>query len=282
MLGKLLKHEWKAVWKVPALFIGILMLTAMAAGITFMLPIWDSEWVGLPMSGVTLMLVYYFAIFASCVGIAVYMAVRFYKNLFTDEGYLTHTLPVTPRALLLNKVITMSAWNLISYLAVFLSFVVFLGIMVLALLPKNSSFARDILEVLRRLILGWPELLKEPAMEGFGGFCISILGMVFGGSFSGTMMIIGSITLGQMVRKHRILGAIGAYFALGMAVQFISTAILFPIMLTYIDNSRWDMEVSPFPVFTLIYSVMTVVMLAVAVGLYILSEYLIGKQLELE
>ncbi len=114
MLGKLLKHEWRAVWKVPTLLIGVLMLIAVVAGGTFALPIWDSEWIGLPLSGVMMIMMFYFAMIATGVGIMIYFAVRYYKNMYTDEGYLTHTLPVTARLLLLNKVITMTAWNLIA------------------------------------------------------------------------------------------------------------------------------------------------------------------------
>lgn len=125
MLGKLLKHEWKAVWKVPVLLIVILMLSAVMAGLTFALPIWDSEWVGLPLSGVMLILMFYFAMIAVTVGIMIYFAVRYYKNMFTDEGYLTHTLPVTARQLLLNKTIVMSVWNLIAMMAVAASILVF-------------------------------------------------------------------------------------------------------------------------------------------------------------
>ena len=97
MLGKLLKHEWRAVWKVPVLLIGILMITAVIAGGTFALPIWNSEWVGLPLSGVMLIMTFYFAMIAVSIGIMIYFAVRFYKNVFTDEGYLTNTLPVSPK-----------------------------------------------------------------------------------------------------------------------------------------------------------------------------------------
>ena len=31
MLGKLLRHEWKAVWKVPTLLIGALMVASVMA-----------------------------------------------------------------------------------------------------------------------------------------------------------------------------------------------------------------------------------------------------------
>ena len=33
MLGKLLKHEWKAVWKVPTLLIGIVMLAGLISAL---------------------------------------------------------------------------------------------------------------------------------------------------------------------------------------------------------------------------------------------------------
>ena len=112
---------------------------------------------------------------------------------------------------------------------------------------------------------------------------MSILFMILAGSFSGTMMVIGSISLGQMVRKHRILGAIGAYFAIKTVVQMVNMIIIFPVMFGFQNTmSRWDMDVSPFPVFTRFYGILTAVTLAVAVGLYFLSEYLIRRQLELE
>ena len=283
MLGKLLKHEWKVVWKVPMLLIGILMIMAMVAGFTFVLPVWGSEWVGLPLSGMMLIMLFYFSMIAVSVGITIYFAVRYYKNMFTDEGYLTHTLPVSARQLLLNKVITMSAWNLISLIAVGLSLVLFAGITLWALTPKDSSFAREVIETFAELMEEWPELIRSPYMRGFTGFCMSILFMILAGSFSGTMMVIGSISLGQMVRKHRILGAIGAYFAINTVVQMVNMIIIFPVMFGFQNTmSRWDMDVSPFPVFTRFYGILTAVTLAVAVGLYFLSEYLIRRQLELE
>ncbi len=282
MLGKLLKHEWKAIWKVPVMLICILMILAAVAGLTFALPVWDSEWVGLPLSGMMLIIVFYISMIACGVGIVIYFAVRFYKSMFTDEGYLTHTLPVNVHQLLLNKVITMSAWSLLGGIAILLSLVVFGSFTVMSLVPRNSTFARDVVEAVQDMFLMWPELLKEPGMEGFSGFCISILVLVLFSSFSGTMTIIGSITLGQQVRKHRILGAIGAYFAISMGIQFVNMAVMVPLMFTWIGDTRWERALSPFPAMTLFYSVMAAVSLAVSVGLYFLSEYLIRRQLELE
>lgn len=277
MLGKLLKHEWKAVWKVPTLLLGILMLIGLIAGSTFSMPIWDSDWVGLPMSGVMLIVTFFFALSGVSIGITIYLGVRYYKSMFTDEGYLTHTLPVSARELLLNKVITMSAWSLIATAGVIVSLAIFGGVAVLALKPLNSEFARDVMRALAEL----PELFSDPALAGFQGFCASLLLMMLTSVFSGTMILIGAITLGQMVRKHRILGAIGAYFAINTVVQMVNTMVMMPMTFGSMNNIWWDMD-SPFPIFTGFYTVMSLVFVAVAVGLYFLCEYLIKRQLELE
>lgn len=277
MLGKLLKHEWKAVWKVPTLLLGILMLIGLIAGSTFSMPIWDSDWVGLPMSGVMLIVTFFFALSGVSIGITIYLGVRYYKSMFTDEGYLTHTLPVSARELLLNKVITMSAWSLIATAGVIVSLAIFGGVAVLALKPLNSEFARDVMRALAEL----PELFSDPSLAGFQGFCASLLLMMLTSIFSGTMILIGAITLGQMVRKHRILGAIGAYFAINTVVQMVNTMVMMPMTFGSMNNIWWDMD-SPFPIFTGFYMVMSLVFVAVSVGLYFLCEYLIKRQLELE
>ena len=281
MLGKLLKHEWKAVWKIPVLLIGILLAAAMMAGFTFHLPIWDSEWVGLPLSGVMMIITFYVAIIGVSLGITIYFAVRYYKNMFTDEGYLTHTLPVTARQLLLNKTITMSVWNLLAMIAVVVSIFVFFVIMFLSLAPKDGSFARELVEAVRR----WPEALSSPYMDGFEGFCFGALFTVLAGAFSNTMMLIGAITLGQMVRKHRILGAVGAYFGFQIIIQILSTVVFVPMMIKMADSAYYqniyELQ-TPFPVLTPFYFMVSGASLVVGIGLYFMSEYLIRHKLELE
>ncbi len=278
MLGKLLKHEWKAVWKVPVLLICILMISAVVAGGTFALPIWDSEWVGLPLSGMMLIFMFYFAMIAVVLGVMIYFAVRYYKNMFSDEGYLTNTLPVSARQLLLNKVITMSVWNLIAMIAVGVSIFVFFAIMLFSLTPMDSSFARELVEAVR----AWPEALNSPYMDGFEGFCLGILCLVVTGAFSGSMMLIGAITLGQMVRKHRILGAVGAYIGFNVIVQILGTGFFLPMMFKILEYDNIFSQQSPFPILTLFYFVVAGMSLLLGLGLYFMSEYLISHKLELE
>ena len=280
MLGKLIKHEWRAVWKVPTLLIGILMIIAVVAGLAFSLPIWDSDWIGLPMSGIMLFMLFYVAIIGTGIGITIYLAVRYYKNMFTDEGYLTHTLPVTARQLLVSKAIVMSVWELIGSIAVLVSLVVFGGVTVLSLASREGEFAALVIDALK----GVRQLWNIPFFKDFQIFGVSTVCMELVSCFSGTMIVIASITLGQMIRKHRILGSVGAYFAISTVIQVIAMVVMFPVMIKMVvDNAfLYRFETSPFSFYSILWAIISVVYLAVGAGLYVLSEYLLRRQLELE
>ena len=54
-------------------------------------------------------------------GTSIVIVVRFYRNLFSDEGYLSQTLPVTPGQHLLAKTISGSIWAMIDYVFILAS-----------------------------------------------------------------------------------------------------------------------------------------------------------------
>ena len=124
MLGKLLKHEWKSIWKIPTILLGALMGLAVLAGFGFASPVWDSSLDGLGVLAVLTWMLFYLAVLGVSLGIMLYLAVRFYRSMFTDEGYLTHTLPATSRQLLLSKVLIMAAWIFLSMVGVFASILI--------------------------------------------------------------------------------------------------------------------------------------------------------------
>lgn len=274
MLGKLLKHEWQATWKVPTLLIGLNLFCSLAAGASFALPIWESDWVGLPISGVMVMMMFYFAMIGSSLGITIYMAVRYYKNMYTDEGYLTHTLPVSARQLLLTKVINMSIWSLLSVVSILVGMAAFIAMLFLFIVPDGVSLG----EIFTELLMA----LDEPEMAGWQLFMLIMILFFFISAFSGTMMIVGAINIGQLVRKHRILGSVGAYFAIYTVVQIVSTIIMFPMMFGMAFTMENMDEMSVFDIYNPLYGSIMVVFLVVAVALYFVSEYLLRKKLELE
>lgn len=274
MLGKLLKHEWKSVWKIPAILLGVLLGVSVFAGSTFFAPVWNSELNGLGILAMLVWMMYYFAIIGVSIGVTLYLAIHFYKTMFTDEGYLTHTLPVTSHALLISKILPMMAWQMLATVAILVSVAIFGNMAILALNSDGLTF---------REIYG--QIFEVLAEEGFFGnmsligFITSMLCAFLAGIVSGAMMIVGSVSIGQMVGKHKVLGSIGAYFAINTVVQIISSIVFVPVVVFKVSN---EMPESVFDVLTPCYFGMSVLAILVSVGLYFLSEYLIRRKLNLD
>ena len=110
MLSRLIRHEWKETWRIPVIsFIVILFLT-LVCFICFrqMEPPADENSIN---AGAFVIMMLY-CLIISCIStvVTIYIAIRFYRNLYTDEGYLMHTLPVTPRQLILAKLLVAALW----------------------------------------------------------------------------------------------------------------------------------------------------------------------------
>ena len=274
MLGKLLKPEWQSVWKIPAILLGILLVISVFAGTTFFVPIWDSELSGLGILAMLVWMLYYFAVIGVSIGVTLYLAIHFYKTMFTDEGYLTHTLPVTSHALLISKILPMMAWQMLATVAILVSVAIFGNMAILALNSDGLTF---------REIYG--QIFEVLAEEGFFGnmsligFITSMLCAFLAGIVSGAMMIVGSVSIGQMVGKHKVLGSIGAYFAINTVVQILSCIVFVPVVVIKVSN---EMPESVFDVLTPCYFGMSVLAILVSIGLYFLSEYLIRRKLNLD
>ncbi len=274
MLKKLLKHEWRGLWKIPLLLLGILLLGTLALGFSFALPIWDEDWFGFGFSLVATFLVYYALVIGVPMGINIYLVVRYYKSMFTDEGYLTHTLPATTHQLLLSKSIVMGAWNVISTLALGGSVFIILSMLYVFQIQKEVSLT-ELFEEFGRL---FRMMIEDGGFQDLGGFAISAIILALAGMVCNTMKLIGAISLGQLLRRHRILGAIGAYFGFNIITGIAEFIITIPYAVfagTGYMEGLYDFD-------SRLYLINAVLYVAVGVGLYFMSEYLTRKQLELE
>ena len=107
MLKKLLKYDLRAVFKFWWIAVIICTSLSVVGGIASLIQTYDG-WVPQVLSGITTCAIFlaYCSYFALMVLTMVLLFIRFYKNFFTDEGYLTFTLPVSRKDLLNSKVIT--------------------------------------------------------------------------------------------------------------------------------------------------------------------------------
>lgn len=119
MLKKCLKHEWKACWKNMALLNGAAIFMGALGGSGFLF----SQISELPDLLIVLYLfAYVLIVIAASVMTQVLMIQRYYKNLFTDEGYLTNVLPVSATDHILSKMLVFGAWSILNALSVLASF----------------------------------------------------------------------------------------------------------------------------------------------------------------
>ncbi|MDE7184816.1 MAG: hypothetical protein K2O40_10170 [Lachnospiraceae bacterium] len=285
MLGKLIKYEWKGL-QLPLMILMIVLAGTMilTCGVILTVnPKLDETlaWYSV-MALVISIFLYYFGIIGCTLGTTLIIVVRFYKTCYTDQGYLTHTLPVTPYQLLNSKIIAAIITQLLMILAILLSIIIILQVgihHVFSFIP-DYTYA----ELRHEFSIQFAELLNSFEDE-FGirlSFYVTYL-LVYSivAIIANIVTLFGCVSLGQLYAKHRIVGAIAAYFILQfvmMIVGYITAIPMYTRMLTgtYYENATVFGIMSP----TMNLSLLTTVLLAV--GMYFVNLHMMTQKLNLE
>lgn len=234
MLKKLLKHEWAETWRIPSLaFFVTVVLTVVCALYFYFAPAATPE-VELNVGNMVLFLLFVFYSGIVSLLITVYLGVRFYKNLYTDEGYLMHTLPVRPRMLILSKTLVGVFWI---YLAGILSLITILPVVCLAV-PKLGYISEPELAELTSKML--PELLSLFGDSPLELFFYFVPYMIVSSFFS-VLLLYAAICLGQLFGKHKALSSILCYLGLNTLLSTVSAVLMVPgltgVIITHADDS---------------------------------------------
>ena len=126
MFSKLLKHEWKANWGLMSVLALAVIGAALVGTIALRVLVNYGDKIAESESFLFLLLFPLgMLVFVSFIALAIYAAAvsfvmmfRFYKNKFTDEGYLTFTLPVKTSQIFLSSALNMLIWMVISVVLV--------------------------------------------------------------------------------------------------------------------------------------------------------------------
>ena len=286
MFAKLLKHEFKATRGVVAILCAILLVSGLTMGLSLqrMISMAENDYMSVVLTNETAAedaamtisseaplladILCVFLMIAAIVAISIcaasaifFLIYRFYKSRFTDEGYLTFTLPVTNHQLLLSS-ITNTTLNLLIVGVVTAVTVLLIFLLALSAVPDVAVW-----EELKQV---WPEILavlKQAAAEDAGLLAL----MAFSGVASFFRQIIQlmlAVTIGALIaKKHKLLAAVGVYYGIHMVVSFLTSMV----SIYALNNNQ------PY----VFMGIQGIVSAALVAGGYFLMHYLTSRKLNL-
>ena len=271
MFAKLLKYEWRATKG----FVWLMFLISLSAAVVGGLSLQHLMRVSQTQAQQTLLTVMVLLIFlAAMVALLVCAAAnlfftlwRFYRSRFTQEGYLTFTLPVTTHQILLSSVVNCLLGAFCALVTLAVSYI-FMGLVACAGFPGFFSSRWEILEALFQSI-GWlftgenvPLFFQMVAQILISGVCeIPVIMLV--------------ITVGAVLaKKHKVVAAVAVYYGIQMAQVLITGAVG-----TAAGTSLLLLDASASYGWTLTFS--TLLTVAVGIASYFLMYYLVKRKLNL-
>lgn len=270
MFAKLLKYEFRSVWK-PLTIISVAALVAGLVGMLLMeLFITNISLEGQDNFAILSILVLggiYVGLIAYSIGCPVILYYRFYKNKFTDEGYLTFTLPVSVHQILLSSALNIVIWSAIQFVVLIISF----GLIVSPIIGL----------ILEQMTYYDTQMMVQEITQQFP-IATQLLSLVCGGVYSVILPMI-SITIGALItKKHKILASFAIGYGIHMAVSTVSS---FSSLTVMISQNFFTMEsVYPYNFGQILSSSIilpSLLMLIIGIGGYFLMHYLISKKLNL-
>lgn len=224
MFGKYLLHEIKNGWRVPVIFAGVCAALTVFATIEVYLMA-NSEIMyeapGVVRAFLILFLVAYF-LFLGVANLIVlfYIPVRFYKQSYTDIGYMTHSLPVSKASILGAHVLSGALWMLLmGAVDVFAFLLIGSG-------AGGSEFLSEVAEFFFGMLIREARTFLRVA--GTPAVILIVLGVLALAMtpFLTTLQSCCAVSLGQMFRKHRGAGAVLMYFILNFAVSMVNQVLI--------------------------------------------------------
>ena len=216
MLGKLLKHEFRATARIMwVLYAAILVLSV---GMHFAIRYMQGSQTYLTLRILsTIVAAFWVLARIFCVVMTlVLMVQRFHKNLLTDEGYLMFTLPVSVHELVFSKIIVSVVWFLLTGLVVGLG----IGLAVL-----DSEFLQMCGEVIREMIRYFDADAAKLTLQSAGMLAELLLLVII--SAAATMLhFYAAMSLGYGFTGHKALWSVVWFFLISFVLQMIGMTLM--------------------------------------------------------
>ena len=273
MLGKLIKYEFLATGRqlLPA-YGGVLLFAVLSrivieimGGFAFF-----AEGLVTPLLGAVfaiMMIFYGLSICGALVLTVVLIVRRFYLNLFRDEGYLTNTLPVSVDGHIWGKLIPATCWSIVGLLVTIASVAIVFGGLIAGAIAAYGPPV-DWTYFWNDVFAGVPMLLL-----------VLLNGLV--STMAGILAFYSALSIGQLVNRHKILLAIGAY--LGMSFIFSMVISIFSVVFAFgFFNYSFDVYTDIRVMEGIMYAGMLGVSLIQGIIHYVIARYIMKNKLNLE
>jgi len=267
MLGKLLKYDLKAEYKTYGILYIVLILTSFLSLITS--KILDNYPKNIVVEVVELIQKLFIAgipvlSFAIFIVTLVFSINRFYKNLLKDEGYLMHTLPVSTSQLILSKFIAFFIWSIAAVAVVFLA----------------VSIAAGGFEWINIFAQGYSKGFAGVNQQDFIKFNIYLIIFIVLTPLAFMSHVYLSFAIGQLSSKNRLGMSVLTFVVIYFVEQIVST-----IITLLLPNSNVSFEYNSDIGFSKLTDYMligVIITLLVAAAMYIVSNVILTKKLNLE
>lgn len=214
MLGKLIKHEFRATGRLMAPLFGALVLLALvvrANDLVFQHV--ESYSAFLNILNRLLIIAYVLALIGVMVFSTVLMIKRFHQNFLTDEGYLMFTLPTSVHSLLWSKLITAALFFIFTFLAEALS---------VAIVVWQGGLASEIFH-------GFADFFRR--LDSFYmangiALALEILALLLVSLLVTCLLFYAPMSIGYSFANHKGLLSVVFYFVIQAILQIFGVAVL--------------------------------------------------------
>lgn len=236
-------------------------------------------------SFVATLVLYVIMLLASTWGMLIFLGIRFYRSMYTDEGYLSHTLPVTTNQLFLSKVLVSGVWYLFISLGIMLSVIALVLSLTMGIANIGgftelvTQYNGNIWAFLGDGLYELGRLYEEQMGINLVHYGITLFLTFVVGPFITMITLFGALTIGQLSSKHKGLMGILAYAGVTILSSMIGSAVQSAFMFSANAISRPSgISVST----NVAYDINVITSLLIAAIMYGVSYYIMNRKLNLD
>ena len=269
MFTKLLKHEWRATRGMLGILCLVCLGASLLGGGTMRYLVWasyqDAEQNVIVVLNVLAMVAAMIVVAVAGVAALFLYIGRFYKSRFTDEGYLTFTLPVNTHQNLLSSMVN-------SAIGMVIVFFVICAALVLWLMIGFSGIPDSYKTVWEKLPELWEVVMRVCGQMPWKYVMMFLLNTL-AGFVCELVLLMLSVTIGSIIaRKHKILTAVCVYYGINVIISMVSSFTMAMGAFSGADGKLWILR---------FFGSTWVLMAVISVAGYFLMYWLVDKKLNL-